>query len=358
MSSSKVKTPSCPRGYKLHSDHRTSNSCKCVKKKDGDNDKYEKTATRMRSPRSSSSSRYLKLKERYTIKNKGRDGRCPSGTRYNKESGLCEKRRKKRSLMSAIFKERSPDIKTRRKQYSPKRIKKRTKCPDGYFLNKKYNVCERRSKTNYYAKFARLANKSKTAKAKTAKAKTVKAKTVKAKTAKAKTVLPTKTASYYDRFFGKRSNSSGKNRTVKKTVKLAKTINPKRGEKTLKQNKTMKKMQTVKTISPKGIKGFTIRSPSSVRKGKTRGKTVKFNRSIKTIRSPRLRKPINLERSRSPQKILKNRQGTPLEVERVGQTMRQMIKDNPEKAATIRTLGRELGIRTRAKPTKRVETRV
>lgn len=337
MSSSKVKTPSCPPGYKLHSDHRTSNSCKCVKKKHG-----SRESSRTRTASSGSPSRYLKLKQRYTVKNKGKDGRCPSGTRYNKSSGMCEKRQKKRSLMSALFKNKSPSVRTRRRHHSPKKIQKRPKCPDGYFLNKKYNVCERRSKGNYYAKYARLAKKGRTAEKKTAKAKTVKAKTARAKTPRTKTVR-TKPPSYYDRYFGKRPKYSRNNKTVKKkTIKLAKSIKPER-------TRTLKK-----TVTPRGLKGIKLMSPSAVRKGKTQGKTVKFNRNVKTIRSPRLRKPINLERSRSPQKILKNRQGTPLEMERLGQSMRHMIKDNPDKAATIRDLGKELGIRTRAKPTQKV----
>ena len=336
MSSSKVKTPVCPRGYKLHSDRRTSNSCKCVKKHGSDD------RSRVRTVSSKTPSRYLKLKQRFTVKNKGKDGRCPSGTRYNKSSGMCEKRHKKRSLMSAIFKEKSPDIRTRRRQYSPKKIKKRPKCPDGYFLNKKYNVCEKRSKSNYYAKYARLAKQGKTAGKKTARAKTARVKTARAKTARAKTIK-TKSPSYYDRYFGKRPKYSRNNKTVKKkTIKLAKSIKPER-------TRTLKK-----TVTPRGLKGIKLASPSAVRRGKTQGKTVRFNRNIKTIRSPRLRKPITLERSRSPQKILKNRQGTPLEIERLGQSMRHMIKDNPEKAATIRDLGKQLGIRTRAKPTRRV----
>ena len=322
---SNVKTPKCPDGYKLQSDRRTANLCKCVKKRRGS----KSSPTRTASPRSSSS-KYLKLKQRYTVKNKGKDGRCPSGTRYNKSTGMCEKRHKKHSLMSAMFKNKSPEIKTRRKQYSPKRIKKRAKCPDGYFLNKKHNVCQRRTKGEYYAKFARLADAGKTARGKTARA-----------------------ASYYDRYFGKRSGVSTRKRTAKKSDKSQ------RKERTAKTPRTLKKPKGrnyLKTVSPRGLKGLKIYSPPS-RRGKTQGKTVKFNRNVKTIRSPQFRKPITLARTRSPQKILKNREGTPLEIERLGQSMRHMIKDNPEKAATIRDLGKQLGIRTRAKPIKRVETR-
>jgi len=306
MNFSDVKTPKCPDGYTLHRDRRTLNSCKCVRDK---NARRNRTATRL-SSKNPSSSRFLKVKQRFTVKNKGRDGRCPSGTRYNKSSGMCEKRHKKRSFLSAVFKERSPDIKIKRKQYSPKRIAKRTKCPDGYFLNKQLNVCERRTRDNYYAKFA---------KGKTAKAKTARGKTAKAKTAKAKTAMKTKQRSKFDRYFGKPLNYLNKKKTPK-TIRLNKTI---KSDKTAKRNQTLKKqrLSNYKTLSPVGLDTFRLKTKNNTMRNRTirnrtmrnpPAKTVRFNKNVGAIRSPGLDRPATLAIKPNPTKrILKNRIPTP-----------------------------------------------
>ena len=135
MSSSNVVDPVCPKNYTLQNDRMKYRLCKCIKNTDQRKDKYR-----------DSGDTYKKVQRRVTVKKPGKQNRCPSGTRYNKKTGYCEGTTKQgRSLMSVLFKDgEERTIKTKRKTVKAKVEKKRPKCPDGYVINHKLGLCERR----------------------------------------------------------------------------------------------------------------------------------------------------------------------------------------------------------------------
>ena len=135
MPSSNVVDPVCPKNYTLQKDRMKYRLCKCIKKTDEKDYEY---GNRLDT--------YKKVKRRVTVKKPGKRNRCPTGTRYNKKTGYCEGTTKQsRSLMSVLFKDgQEREIKTKRKTVKARVEKKRPKCPDGYVINHKLGLCERR----------------------------------------------------------------------------------------------------------------------------------------------------------------------------------------------------------------------
>ena len=207
MPSSNVVDPVCPKNYTLQTDRMKYRLCKCIKNTDENDYDYR-----------DSSDTYKKVQRRVTVKKPGKQNRCPSGTRYNRKTGYCEGRTKQgRSLMSVLFKDGEVrDVKTKRRTVKARVEKRRAKCPDGYVINHKLGLCERRglrksrgrhasplrktyrAKTmkrkqplgdSYYETVSPIYKRAKTARAKTARAKTARAKTARARTARAPTAL-------------------------------------------------------------------------------------------------------------------------------------------------------------------------
>ena len=197
MPSSNVVDPVCPKNYTLQNDRMKYRLCKCIKNTDEDEYKYR-----------DSSDTYKKVQRRVTVKKQGKQNRCPTGTRFNRKTGYCEGKTKQgRSLMSVLFKDGEvKDVKTKRRTVKARVEKKRPKCPDGYVINHKLGLCERRGLRKTRGK--RVSPVRRTYKAKTVKrkqplgdsyyetvtpvyrAKTVRPKTVRPKTVRPKTVRP------------------------------------------------------------------------------------------------------------------------------------------------------------------------
>lgn len=235
MPSSNVVDPVCPKNYTLQKDRMKYRLCKCIKNTDEKDYDYR-----------DSSDTYKKVKRRVTVKKQGKQNRCPSGTRYNKTTGYCEGKTKQgRSLMSVLFKDGEvKDIKTKRKTVKARVEKKRPKCPDGYVINHKLGLCERRglrkrqdkaatpfkrtlkAKTirrkkplgdSYYETITPIYRRQKSVKPKTPTAKTVKLRpALKQPTMKPKTIRPNAVKPRYD-FRNTRFNQP---RTQKKQVRL------------------------------------------------------------------------------------------------------------------------------------------